>query len=151
MVIKEDFPRAFKLGPIGTCGVLHNSKGEISILFSVKRGIRESNDVEVMAILEALWIFSSSFQDRLIEESDSFIAITQACRKELCFHLCVEFQHKIRSANSLTGALAKQGVDKVEPSKASIIWLFEFWCGSKMLLSRFLWVSLIVVCNPFPL
>lgn len=151
MVVKEDFPRAFKFGPIGICGVLHNSEGEISILISVRRGIRESNDVEVMAILEALRIFSSLFQDQLIVESDSFNAITQACSKELCFHLCVELQHKIRSANSLTGALAKQGVDKVEPSIASIIWLFWFWRGSKMLLSRFLWGSLILVCNPFAL
>lgn len=60
-----------KLGPAGISGVLHNSKGEVLLMFSKPIGIRDSNEVEVLAISEALCIFSGSFQDKLIVESNS--------------------------------------------------------------------------------
>lgn len=34
-------------------------------------GVKESNEAKVLAILEALWLFSRSFQAKLIVESDS--------------------------------------------------------------------------------
>lgn len=45
-------------------------------MFSAHVGVKDSNEVEVMDILEALQIFSHSFQDRLIVQSDSSIAIS---------------------------------------------------------------------------
>lgn len=43
-------------------------------MFSEHVGPKNSNEAEVIDILEALQIFSHSFQDRLIVLSDSFIA-----------------------------------------------------------------------------
>ena len=40
-------------------------------MFSKSVGVRDSNEVEVLAILEALRIFSRSFMGSLIVESDS--------------------------------------------------------------------------------
>lgn len=60
-----------KPGPAGLLGVLRNCKDDILFLFSKNVGINESNEVEVLARLEALWLFSLSFQTKLIVESDS--------------------------------------------------------------------------------
>ena len=65
-----------KLGPAGIRGVLRNNKGEVIFLFTRNVGMKESNEAEVLAILQALQIFSSSFQGRLIVESDSSNAIS---------------------------------------------------------------------------
>lgn len=40
-------------------------------MFSISIGVWDSNEAEVMAILEALRIFSRSFKGSLIVESDS--------------------------------------------------------------------------------
>lgn len=57
-------------------GVLRNSKGEI--LFSVSKytRIKESNEVEESAILEALRILSHSSEGKLIVESGSSNAVS---------------------------------------------------------------------------
>lgn len=48
----------------------------ILCLFSEEEGIRDSNEVEVLAISEVLRIFSRSFHGRLIVESDSYNVIS---------------------------------------------------------------------------
>lgn len=47
-------------------------------MFSKKMGMKDSNEVEVVAILEALWILSSLFHENLIIKSDSSNAISWA-------------------------------------------------------------------------
>ena len=47
-------------GQVGI-GVLHNSKGIVLALFSKHVDCIESNEAEDLAILEAIWVFSSSF------------------------------------------------------------------------------------------
>ena len=51
-------------------------------MFSKKVGIKESNEIEGLAILEVLRFFLSFFHERLLVESDSLNAIswTQAMR-----------------------------------------------------------------------
>lgn len=57
-------------------GVLHNEVEVVLVWFSENVGIMESNEEEVVAILEALWIFVwASFQDLLVVESDFLNAI----------------------------------------------------------------------------
>ena len=46
-----------KPGPAGIGGVLRNDKGEVLFMFSKNVGIKESNEAEVLAILEALRVF----------------------------------------------------------------------------------------------
>lgn len=59
------------------CGVLHICDGVVLAFFSKHVGHMESNEAEVVAILEVLRIFaSSSFQELLIVDSDSLNAIT---------------------------------------------------------------------------
>lgn len=66
-----------KLGPAGIGAVLHNGDGMVLVMFSTHIGRMESNEAEVLAILEALQIFvSTSFQERFIAESDSLNAIS---------------------------------------------------------------------------
>lgn len=43
-------------------GVLRNYSGGVLTMFSKHVGVRNSNEVEVMAILETIWIYSASFQ-----------------------------------------------------------------------------------------
>lgn len=50
-----------KPGLAGVSGVLRNSEGAVMALFSRHVGCIESNEAEVVAILEALWMFVSSF------------------------------------------------------------------------------------------
>lgn len=45
-------------------------------------GVKESNEAEVLTILEALQVFWASFQDRLIVESDSLNPISWISCKE---------------------------------------------------------------------
>eukprot|EP00268_Persea_americana_P036637 TRINITY_DN3614_c1_g1_i6.p1 TRINITY_DN3614_c1_g1~~TRINITY_DN3614_c1_g1_i6.p1 ORF type:complete len:138 (-),score=27.70 TRINITY_DN3614_c1_g1_i6:344-757(-) len=66
-----------KPGPTGIGGVLCNSEGIVLALFSKHVGCMESNEVEVVANLEAIRIFTStSFCSRLAVESDSLNAIS---------------------------------------------------------------------------
>lgn len=64
--------------PTGMGGVLHNSKGEILFMFSMSVGVKESNEAEVMATLEALWYFSLSYRIKLMVEGDSANAVKWA-------------------------------------------------------------------------
>ena len=43
-----------KPGPAGVGGVLRDHKGDVLLMFSKNVGIKESNETEVLAILEAL-------------------------------------------------------------------------------------------------
>lgn len=52
-------------------GILRNDKGEVLLMFSKHVSVRDSNEVEALAIFEALWCFSIYFQDTLIVENDS--------------------------------------------------------------------------------
>lgn len=57
--------------------MLRYKDGVVFLLFSKHVGCMESNEGEVFAILEALWIFvSSSFKEGLVVESDSLNAIS---------------------------------------------------------------------------
>lgn len=59
----------------GVGGVLRDHKGDLLLMFSKNVGIKKSNDTEVLAVLEILRLFYSSFCDILLVESDS-IAIS---------------------------------------------------------------------------
>lgn len=74
-----------KLGLTGIGGVLHNCRGEVLIMFSRHEGVCDSNAAEVLAILEALWLFSRNFSDSLIVESDLSYTIAMVC-KRVVFH-----------------------------------------------------------------
>lgn len=50
--------RCGKGGPTGIRGVLRNDKGEVACFFTRGVAVRNSNEAEVLAILEALRIFS---------------------------------------------------------------------------------------------
>ena len=107
-------------------GVLRNSEGFVSGMFSKHIGSRESNEAEVLANLEAIWMFaSSSLTSRLVVESDSLNAISwvlsSAARpwrfqfylneiRALSSLIQVSFQHVGRSTNGFVDSLAKQGV-----------------------------------------
>lgn len=56
--------------------VLHNDNGGMIFMFSKNMGVIESKEAEVLTILEATCIFSSSFQGMLIVDIDSSNAIT---------------------------------------------------------------------------
>ena len=62
-------------------GVLCNSKCDIIFMFSKHVGICDSNEAEVLAILEALRCFSRNILGDLIVESDSSNAITWTSKK----------------------------------------------------------------------
>eukprot|EP00268_Persea_americana_P021089 TRINITY_DN21101_c0_g1_i1.p1 TRINITY_DN21101_c0_g1~~TRINITY_DN21101_c0_g1_i1.p1 ORF type:complete len:199 (+),score=31.91 TRINITY_DN21101_c0_g1_i1:157-753(+) len=125
-----------KPGPAGIGGVLCDDKGVILCLFSKSVGVRDSNEAEVLAILEALRILSSSFQGCLIVESDSSNGISWVARsmvkpwkfqiflngiKGLASSLSVVFSHVIRSANGLVDSLAKQGVQRSSPWEVILV------------------------------
>ena len=107
----------------GEWGVLCNDKGVILCVFSESVGVRDSNEAEVLAILEALRIFSRSLQGRLIVGSDSSNGISWVMNstvkpwkfqfflneiKEFASSHSVVFSHVIRTANGLVDPLAKQ-------------------------------------------
>lgn len=111
-------------------GALRDEKGAVLCMFCKSIEIRNSNKAEVLAILEALRIFSRSFQRRLIVESNSYNAISWVGSdkgKPLKLHFSfneikystsfipVDFCHIIRSANGLVHALEKLGVGRTIP------------------------------------
>lgn len=65
-----------KPGLAGIDSVLRNHKKDVLHVFSKYVGIRGSSEAKVLAILEALRIFNTSYQHRLIVESDSFNVIS---------------------------------------------------------------------------
>ena len=54
-----------KPAPAGIGKVIMNDKGEVLFMFSKNAGIKESNEAEVLSILEALKIFFFYFQGLL--------------------------------------------------------------------------------------
>ena len=117
-----------KLGPADIGGVLRNGKGEVLFMFSKNVGIKESNEAKVLAILEALRIFSFTLKENLIVESDSSNAIRWVSKvergpwrfqyylneiKALSSSIKVSFSHICRSADGMVNSLAKQGVHRV--------------------------------------
>lgn len=54
----------------GKCLKINKQLGEVLYLFSKHIRIKDSNEANVFAILEALCIYSNLFQDSLIVESD---------------------------------------------------------------------------------
>ena len=74
-----------KSGPTGIRGVLCNNKSGVLFMFSKFVGVSESNEAEVLSILEALKIFYSTFKETLIVESDSSNAISWVSKVERVF------------------------------------------------------------------
>ncbi|XXG69674.1 hypothetical protein AAC387_Pa06g2478 [Persea americana] len=60
-----------KLSPAGAGGVLCNGKGDFLIIFSKPIDVCDSIEAEVLAILEALRLYSRYCNEVLIVESDS--------------------------------------------------------------------------------
>lgn len=52
-------------------GVFPNDKGKVLLIFLTNVGNRDSNEAEVSTILEAIWIFSATFQVPLEVEVES--------------------------------------------------------------------------------
>ena len=72
-VLKFNVDSTYNLGKSGTMGVggvLHNCMGEFILLFSNNVGVCDYNKVEVLAILNALRLFSRRYHGRLVVESD---------------------------------------------------------------------------------
>lgn len=118
--------------------VLRNSDGLLMAFSSKHVGCMESSEAEVVAMLEALWIFSYSFHSKLLVESDSLTAISwvSSCYahldvsilfyfyfyfngfqfyfieiKELSSFVFVDFHHVECAANGFAGSLAKGWTD----------------------------------------
>ena len=60
-----------KPGLASVRGVLRNDKGEVLFMVSKHVVVCDSNETELLDILEALWCFSRFFQGTLFVESDS--------------------------------------------------------------------------------
>ena len=71
-----------KPGPAGVGGVLRSSNGEVLLLFSKNVGVCDSNEAEVLVILEDLRFFRS-FDGRLLVESDSSNAVVWVSNRKL--------------------------------------------------------------------
>lgn len=69
-------------GRLEVGGVLRNQNGEVLYMFSKHLGIKDSNEAEMMAILEALCIYCDTFQFNHIVENDSINAISWARNTE---------------------------------------------------------------------
>ena len=79
-------PRKLGLTSIG--GVLRNDKEKVLCFFYKGVGVKASNKADVLAILDALIIFSYSFQQRLIVQSDlsNMISRVTCDKTKLWFH-----------------------------------------------------------------
>ena len=91
-------------------------------MFSEFMGVCDSNEAEVLAILEGPHLFSSRYGVMLIMVSDSSNAIAWVSKqkinpwkfhfhlneiRELSVGINVSFHHEVRSANSMADVLAK--------------------------------------------
>lgn len=107
--------------------MLRNDKGDILISFCKPTRIRDCNEMEVIAILEALTIHFGCFHGSLMVENDSSNDIAWALREDnipwkfhyllnkirsLSSSIKAEFKHINRLVNILADSLAKQGVDR---------------------------------------
>ena len=70
-----DGPTRGKPGPAGIGGVFRNCNGDVLFMFSEYVGVRNSNEAEVLAILESLWCFLRYYQGNVIVKSDSSNAV----------------------------------------------------------------------------
>ena len=110
-----------KPGLAGTGGVLCNHDGLTLLSFSTYIGVKDSNEAEIFAILEALRVYKVLFNHPLIVESDSLNAISWVANsakslwrfyfylneiKFLSSELEVEFRHILHSANEEADVLA---------------------------------------------
>ena len=59
------------------------TKAMLYLCFSKHVGVRDSNEAEVLAILEAFWCFSRLFHYELIIESDSSNAIAWVSNRKV--------------------------------------------------------------------
>ncbi|KAK9266420.1 hypothetical protein L1049_012440 [Liquidambar formosana] len=127
-----------KPGPGGIGGVLRDDSGGVIYLFSIPVGIVDSNFAELLAVREALRLFSTSVwasSKNLLIESDSTLVVSwinghvrvwkfQFVLNEifsLINHLRnVVISHEFREANCMADWLAKDGVGRLAPS---IAWL----------------------------
>lgn len=60
-----------KPGPENIGGVIGNFEGQVLLSFSKFIGVRDSNEVEILVIVEALRLCASSIQEMLMVASDS--------------------------------------------------------------------------------
>lgn len=96
-------------------------------LFSKSMGYMESNEAQILAILEALQLFIHHFRNNLTVERDSLNVISLVCTcalpprrfqfyfneiKELSSSISVELCRVGRSANGFADSMAKQGFDR---------------------------------------
>lgn len=95
-----------KMGPVGTGGTLRNDREEILCMFSKGVRVKDSNEVEVLAILEAWRIYLRSFQSGLIVESDSFNAILRVINKRLKPWRLQFYLNKIKELASSFGVVS---------------------------------------------
>ncbi|XVF62081.1 hypothetical protein PTKIN_Ptkin08bG0188600 [Pterospermum kingtungense] len=119
-----------KPGPAGIGGVLRNHSGDELIRFSKAVGVVESNEVEYLAIREALILFLSSkwFDNHsLTIESDSSVAVLNSPNsapwrlRNFTNHIPnllkriprVEVVHIYKECNMVADALAKDGVHRL--------------------------------------
>lgn len=116
-----------KPGPAGVGAVLCNSHGVVLVIFSKHVGILEYTGAKVVANLEELRIFLSSFVHKLVIESGcsintiSWVSSSSNVPWRFQFYLNeikvlvssiqVEFQHVGSLTNNFADCLAKQGVD----------------------------------------
>lgn len=114
-----------KLGSVGIDGVLRDSNGLVLMLFSKHVGVMDSNESEVLPILEALHVFYAH-----IVESDSMIvvawvlfSVAYPCRfhfhfndiKFLASRIQVWCNHVGLSANALVDPMGKLGMVRFSP------------------------------------
>ncbi|XWS48374.1 hypothetical protein CRYUN_Cryun13aG0071000 [Craigia yunnanensis] len=81
-----------KLGPVGIGGVLRDNTAAIKLVFSKAIGVANSNVAELLAVREALSVYTSS--------------------RWASSHRC-EIVHISRSVNDIFDALAKSGVTRL--------------------------------------
>eukprot|EP00268_Persea_americana_P069351 TRINITY_DN9843_c0_g3_i1.p1 TRINITY_DN9843_c0_g3~~TRINITY_DN9843_c0_g3_i1.p1 ORF type:complete len:128 (-),score=12.55 TRINITY_DN9843_c0_g3_i1:1054-1437(-) len=100
-------------------------KWEVLFMFSKFVGICDSIEVEMRAILEALWCLSRSFHGSLIVDSDSSNVVSRVSNRKanpwkfkflfnefcaLSSSINFVFHYESRSTSSMVDAFAKQGV-----------------------------------------
>lgn len=114
-----------KPGPVGIGGVLRNHEGIIFLSFSSSIEVKDSNEAEVLAILEALRLFRVSFRQPLIVDSDfldAFFWVKNSATGPWKFHFfpeikflssdLVEFRHFLQLVNGEVDMLAKRGASQ---------------------------------------
>ncbi|XXG62313.1 hypothetical protein AAC387_Pa05g0690 [Persea americana] len=96
--------------------------------FSKHVGVRDSNEADLLTILEGLILFSRGYGVPLVLKSGSSNTIDWVSKQkaspwklqlhfneiwELAASIKVSFYHKSKSADSMVDVLARQGVDRI--------------------------------------